>query len=141
MQNITRKRIRFLIWGIASLLLGTAIYVLFRENTYFSKLVLTKIDITQIKQNLLFLDNAFVKYYFPDFLWAFSLNCLLHAIYLPNVKGSVKCSLIAFLTGVLYEVFQCLNIVSGTGDLVDVLLYLLAVVTVIFINQKGRREK
>lgn len=141
MQNITRKRTKYLVLGSAVLLLGFVIYILFRENTHISKLVLAKIDVSLIKEIFYFFDNDFVKYYLPDFLWAFSLNCLLHAIYLPNVKVSIKCSLVAFLIGVLYEVFQCLNIVSGTGDLLDVLLYLLAVVTVLLINQKGRREK
>ena len=127
--------------GIASLLLGTAFYLLFRENIYFSKLVLAKIEIVQISTYFSFLDNAFFKYYFPDFLWAFSLDCLLHAIYLPNVKGAINCSLITVLVGTVYEAFQYFDIVSGTGDLIDVLLYLLAAITVVFINQKGRREK
>lgn len=128
----------FCILGIVALILGLLIYVLFRENTYISKIVLSILPLNFLKEYFFFLNNKFVKFYFVDYLWAFSFSCWLHIIVKPTRTSSVLCTFIVFFSGLFYELLQYFHVINGTGDIVDILLYLLAGLTVNIINKKER---
>lgn len=127
---------------ISALILGGLIYWLFREKTYISKLVSYYIDGEVLKQQFGIFDSNFLKYYFVDYLWALSLSCGLHSIFLPEFKTSLKITFIVFIFGIIYEILQKIGNINGTGDIIDILLYLLAGITTNLINYiLTKREK
>ncbi|MBR7132939.1 MAG: hypothetical protein IKD04_05350 [Clostridia bacterium] len=129
----------FYIIQIFSLLTGLLIYVLFRENTYISKIILSQIPLTEVKALFSCLECDFVKYYLPDFLWALSLGCGIYIILKPQgTRQALLCSLITFLSGLCYELLQLYGIISGTGDVIDISLYFSAALTVniIYLGEK-----
>ena len=138
-MNILIKKYIYLILGISSLILGLMIYLLFRENTYISKFILSLVTFDKLKMYLNWLKCDFVCFYLPDYLWAFSLSCWLHIIFEPDKKGSIVCTIVVFAVGAIYEFLQYINIISGTGDFIDVFFYILAGITVNLI--KGRMDK
>lgn len=121
---------------IAALILGCLLYILFRPSTYIGGTLdgLTYVHI--VRQICSHYASNFSKYYFPDFLWAFSLGCGLIAIHNPQKSGVIICVLFAFLCGVAWELLQHFNVLNGTGDIHDVIMYLLAGAICIFINSK-----
>lgn len=143
MSLFRRKKLYFLILGICSIILGLLIYIVFRENTYISKIIYCVIDFSLIRSLLDPIENTFVKFYLPDYLWAFSLSCWLHIIFMPQSKGSLMCTLTVSLFGSLYEILQYFNIIIGTGDIADAFIYLLAGLTVNILNLKrgSKNEK
>lgn len=119
------KRIFNFICGICALGLGGMLYVLFREQTIIAKLLGQISFITILRSASAPLSNEFVQYYLPDFLWAFSLGSLLKVI--PGLhKKSLACGTIALICGGLWEIMQCIGVISGTFDWIDVLMYFLA---------------
>ena len=82
-----------------------------------------------------------IKYYFSDYLWAVSLCCGLHCILLPSNKGSLLCFAITVCYGFIWELLQYASIFKGTGDLWDILMYILAGFTVLILNFISKKEK
>ena len=118
----------YCILGIISLLTGLFVYLIFRPDTYVSRFVMQLISVNL--SALTTYDSSFVKFYLADYLWAFSLSCWLHAIFMPEIRGTLLCTVTVFVFGSLYEYMQYTNIIAGTGDIIDSLLYLLAGFTV-----------
>ncbi len=85
--------------------------------------------------------SNFLKFYFPDFLWAISLCFGLYAIYLPTIKTSIMLSVIVFVYGVIWEILQAVEVLGGTGDIVDVIMYLLACLLALIFNLKKEKTK
>ncbi len=139
MKSNKTKILCFGLIGIFSLFFGLLIYLLFRENTIVSKLFLQFVDLQIICNALAPIESNFLKYYFVDFLWALSLSCGLHLIFLPKTNGSVLCSVTVVVFGAIFEFFQTVGWVNGTGDALDVISYMLAAVAVNIINfKKGK---
>ncbi len=137
-----KKRNVYILLCIASLCIGGGLYVIFRPNTYITDFVR---NLLPVNENLFYklegIDCDFIKYYLPDFIWALSLNCGLNAIF--NTKKSLLINGgIVFGISALWELAQYVGITSGTGDLIDVAMYLAAVVTVVIINAliKGKEK-
>lgn len=130
------KRQKFIILGVTSLLVGLLVYVIFRPNTYVSKLIFSIINTPFEYANIS--GCRVVRFYIGDYLWAFSLSCWLHAIYLPRGSESVFCTVIVCAVGLGYEVLQFFGAVSGTGDVIDFLMYLLAGLTANILNIQRR---
>lgn len=134
-----RRRKKYVLLGVVSLVLGAMIYIVFRENSYIG---ITFNSISMIQEIRRVLDGfscGFLKFYLPDFLWGFSLCCNLLAVYIPKRNGCIICVGIAFLCGCVWEWMQYKGIVSGTGDINDVLMYLLASVACTIINIRSER--
>ncbi len=125
--------------GVISLALGGITYVMFRGEAYVSVFVRQLLDIEQNKY-IVSNANSFIKNYFADFLWAFSFSSFLHMIYLPGMKVSFVCTFTVVFLGTAYEILQRLNFISGTGDILDILIYLLAAFAVNIINFIRRRK-
>lgn len=128
------RRMRNIVFAVTALLLGGALYVLFRGNTCVSILVRSILPVPQFPMSC-----PFLSFYLPDFLWAFSLCCLLMAIHTPDSKGVVLCSVFGFSLGVLWELLQYAHITGGTGDIWDMAVYLLAAALSVLINLGGKK--
>ncbi|MBQ8605840.1 MAG: hypothetical protein IJ408_03810 [Clostridia bacterium] len=133
------SRIKMFLICFASLCLGSAVYILSRPDVYISKFVLQMLNVKEYTG----IFPSFVSFYIPDFLWATSLCSGLFAVYPLKAKKSLIWGIITFLYGALWEFFQAVSIVSGTADIIDVILYLTAAVVVVAINYylKKREEK
>ena len=122
-MTYNKTLLRYCVLGTSSLVLGLIIYLLFRPNAYVSRMILSELPMKGVFDCSDLCDSSFLKFYFADFLWAFSLTCWLHAIFLPDISGSWICALIVLASGSLYELLQFLGIVNGTGDFIDVFMY------------------
>jgi hypothetical protein len=140
MLSFEIKKTQFLIFAVVSLLMGFIIYILFRPETYVTKWVVSVIGSEFSIYVPPAFDNNFIKYYLPDYLWGLSLACGLHLIFLPKRKGSIAIALAVTFIGVLYEIMQYINLIIGTGDVLDVLLYLLAGFTAFLLNFRKERN-
>lgn len=126
-----------LLIGILLLLAGGIIYILFREETHIAGIFNNISAISAVRQSLgSFSDNDFLRFYFPDYLWGLSLCCCLLAICIPEGIGIYACGGTAILTGIVWELLQYLYIVSGTGDIVDVGMYIFAGLTGILVYKR-----
>lgn len=121
-----------LIFGsLASLILGTLIYVLFRASSLkvFSWLDFLGIDITQteLRKQAISITSILPKWILfslPDGLWIFSYVCLMLSIW----KGAISTRNIFWisiisLVAIGSEIAQLSGLVQGTFDFSDVLLY------------------
>jgi len=140
MSNSSKKRITFFITGMASLLMGAMIYLLFRPTVIFAQCLDDEKWVLFLRQLLSWLDLTVVKFHLVDYLWALSLSCGLHLIFCPDLKGSLFCTLTVALYGGLFELLQSLGVISGTGDWFDILGYILAGITVNILNSLRRWE-
>lgn len=126
---------------VFALSLGCLLYVLFRPTTYIGSFLNRFTFVYNVRQVCSPCATDLFKAYLPDFLWGLSLGCGLIAIYLPRPTGIVLCSLFSFLSGFAWECLQYCNIVSGTGDVHDVVMYFLAGTVCIIINIKETKRK
>lgn len=131
------RRIQNILLSVAALLLGGLLYILFRETTYIAKLFNGIAYISYAREFVSALSCDFVALYLPDFLWGFALCSGLLAIFDPDKRGALGCAFAALLWGVVWEISQYTGMVSGTGDMADVLMYLTAIVIAVIIHTKG----
>ncbi len=131
------KRNTLMLVGTVSLVFGGLIYVMFREDTYIANFF-EFIPLDIVRFYCAHIKSEFVRFYLPDFLWALSLCCFLLLLFDPKSKGSVICSGTVFLYGVLWEILQYTEVVKGTGDVIDILMYLAAAVSAVIIRTKGK---
>ncbi len=143
METLNKKFILLTLISICSLLLGTLLYTMLRENTYISIFIRSIIHIDTTAISAGFLNNAFLKYYFPDFLWSLSLAAILHVVIVPSNYGSIICSTLSTLTGICFELFQHIGFISGTGDFLDIFSYALAglLISILYLYKKGAKNK
>lgn len=133
-----RKRFRWLLGALISLGVGAVLYGVYRQDTHIGgilRLVFRKE--MPIDQPL----AAFAAWYFPDYLWMFSLSCCLFAILSPEGESPVISSVIALSSGVIWELFQLFGVVPGTADLWDIFLYIMAVLSTVMITVFTKKEK
>ena len=126
---------------LSALSFGFLLYVLFRPNTYVGSLLNGWAYIDIIRQMSSFFASDLCKFYLPDFLWAFSLGCGLIAIYTPKTTGVVVCALCPFLCGLTWELLQHFALLSGTGDIVDIIMYFLASALCLIINLRESKKE
>jgi hypothetical protein len=122
---------------------GGGLYIVFRPQTHIAEFARGLLPITNnIFTKAETLDCNFIKYYLPDFLWAFSFNCGLNALF-NSKKAMLINGCVVFLISILWETAQQFKIISGTGDLIDIAMYLIAVTVIlvpeIIISKKIRK--
>ncbi len=127
--------------AVVSLLLGALLYLFFRESTYISKWFFEIFPHLKTSSGFFFLKNNFTKYYFADFLWSASFSSWLHIIVLPKPRGSVKCAIFTGIFGLCFEVMQKFDVISGTADFWDVILYNSAGMLISIIYSFKKKEK
>lgn len=119
--------------SLLSLSIGGFIYISTRPDSYVSVVAESVISLDNLRACFSFLDIELIKYYLPDFLWSLSLTCALFAIN----RSTVQVAGIAAICGVLWEVGQATGLISGTADILDILMYLIATIVAVLINKKG----
>ncbi len=142
-MNKKKESIYYILVAFISLFMGFLLYVLFRPTTYISSYIFTYFPMLRTNYAFLFPRMRYFTYYLADFLWALSLSCGLHAIFLPKKRGSLYCTITVFLLGSSYELLQHLDVISGTGDIADIMLYVLGsgAVNIIYFTRRDTHEK
>lgn len=128
-----------IIISVFSLFLGGAIYVLYRDNTYISNFIENFINLSILRNAFKPFECSFLKYYFTDYLWALSLISVLNTLF-STKKQLLLISVFVFSLGFVWEILQISNFISGTGDILDIFMYLAAAMTAVIIkfsNNKG----
>lgn len=133
------KRIRNVMIAVLALVAGGLIYILLRENTYIAQLFHHNKMISFLRQTIPMDKWMWISFYLPDYLWGFALTCALIALFMPSRKGAVLCGVAAALCGLAWELLQVSQLVRGTGDWWDVMMYFVASTTGILINLKERK--
>lgn len=132
-----KKRVILTLLAIFSLITGLLIYLFLRKDTYlhgYFSAELCNYVYVNVKSNIL---TNFIRYYLPDFLWAFAFGAALTAVsYSHNRIVIILFSAVSFLIGVLFEFVQYFGIVNGTFDYFDILMYAVAALTCAAINIK-----
>lgn len=116
-----------LVASIALLIIGAGVYFIFRTPIrIFEMLGITQYQIVVLETQNPF--NYFLVYCLPDALWYMSL-LLLQTFFLAG-KGLLNRLLIiiAIILPFLLEIFQYLEIISGTFDWYDILTYCLTLI-------------
>lgn len=134
------KRFWWLLYSLLSLGIGALMYVFYRQDTYIGGLIGEIISVSLPIHDIF---SAFAAWYFPDFLWMFSLTCALFSIMLPKGKNLLLWCCVAFFMGALWEFLQWRDVVSGTADWWDVILYSMAVILAAIIEilfKKGKKK-
>jgi hypothetical protein len=81
--------------------------------------------------------NLLVKNHLPDGLWAYSFMAAILIIW--NRQVNYVWIAIACLLSGGFELMQCLHWVAGTGDIMDILAYLIFIGLAILINHYSRK--
>ncbi len=137
------NRVCFLVLSVICLLSGGIFYILWRDTSYIA-LIFNKIDLIILLRKLI--NNKIllhISFYLPDYLWGLGLCCGLFWIFGDKIKNIVLCSLFTIVYGIIWEILQYFSVVNGTGDLLDMIMYLLAVLTalIIFILRRMKNEE
>ena len=132
------NRIKTAVLGLAALLLGAVLYILFRPTSFVSVSFGAYGWLSQLRTWLQPFTCNFLCFYLPDMLWAFALSCGLQTILTPKKWGIVLCGVTAFVCGAIWELLQWLGAVRGTGDWLDILMYFLAALALIFVNKRRK---
>ena len=130
------SRRKYFIFSIISLFIGGMYYLIFKSNTILENIISRYFKIIPMKGNIPILSSTFFKCYFCDFLWAFSLQCGLCTIFLPDKKQHLHICYVVLIFGALWEILQFTSITNGTGDFVDLIIYFLgSSLTLLFKNK------
>lgn len=125
---------------VLALTVGGLMYVVLREKSYLANIFAGSPLLAFLRA--VFSGNGWrmASCYLPDFLWSLALTCALIALFQPSKAGCSYCALVGMLCGLIWEVLQTLRIVSGTGDIWDILAYSSAATMGFFINTKERKR-
>jgi hypothetical protein len=77
--------------------------------------------------------NTYIRNYLPDGLWAYSLVSCLLIIWNRRIKTFWL--VLIFILYVVFEGFQYFKVINGTGDYLDILIYLVFSTIPILINK------
>lgn len=137
-----KKRWRSEIWCaghcLGALILGALIYVLLRPDTTLYRWG----DMLGLVKAPICTDSpAFdlLRYYIVDALWAYALTFALFPFMSP-----IRAAVLSDCWGIIWELAQGSGVVSGTFDLVDIIMYLTAAGIAVLIKKQydgGRNPK
>lgn len=118
-----RKRI---ILSLITLMLGIVIYYLFYKK------------IIDVSTELL----RFVRNFIPDFLWMFSFF-FLSVNYSKRItkKYIILTSIYALALGTLFELLQMVNVVKGTFDILDIIVYIISIIIACIVEKLLWRDE
>ena len=132
-----RKNVFF--WSgmiVLPMVVGLIVYLILKPSAYVSELI---IDILGLRQlNIQTSDNWFlsiIRNYLCDFLWAFSLTAAISLLYYDNRFRSVISVLICLIVGIIIELLQLWGVISGTFDIVDLIVQSIGSILSIIISK------
>jgi len=130
--------ILYLMNGCISIVLGGIIYLFTAKEiiflSYLEKICgidLRRFSIKNISPFLLA-----VRYYMPDFLWAYSFVFFLFLINKCIVGKLKKIMLTVVTLGAVFEVLQKMNVINGYFDLADILVEATGVIFACYVIKK-----
>ena len=144
MTDGNKITIKTLLSAIIPILIGVAVYVYFRPDTYISGIIADKTGLLSSfvpgrDDNMLI---KFCRYYLCDIVWAFALP---NALFLAFEADPERINLIGAITMamiLLSEVLQVFSVIPGTGDLMDVIMEICsAAAAIILIKKRILEEK
>lgn len=126
--------------GIVVLIIGGAIYVLYRNEhllmfDWFQYLGISDyINRLRAEANGLSL-YEWVKYSMPAGLWLFSYMFIIDSIWGKGSNALYKSFLYVLpVLAILSELMQCIKILPGTFDIMDLISYVLAIIVFLIIK-------
>ena len=128
------ERRRCVLFCTLSLVVGAALYILFRQHTHVGALCGQWPELRPIQDALEEGPWNLFRYYLPDMLWSVSLSCGMLAIFGTEKRWIYGGS--GFFFGCVWELLQWLGIVEGTADSLDVLMYLAGSFLCIIVNKR-----
>ncbi len=138
MQKLLIKKtsIFCLLNSFLSLIIGIIIYAFLRKQTYFHSIFNLQVSsCANIEHWLL----DFLRFYLTDALWAYSLTSALFIFNSPKISIILSISF-----GILWEIGQFFHFLRGTGDFIDILMYITASIIaaiIIFLRRKKENEQ
>jgi hypothetical protein len=75
----------------------------------------------------------FLRNYFLDMLWAYSLTFCIHLLIDNNAERICKTVAITFTFSLVMEILQLTDAVKGTFDMIDILVEFIAIMTAVLI--------
>lgn len=143
-EAIKNRTIRLFIWNVLfPILLGGLFYYFFCPDVLFV-MRLNKWFATRYYDSTPFLANNFVLFirnYFLDYVWAYSLCC---SICILNIEGGfalLKGIIVTGVLGAVLEILQLVGIAKGTYDVWDILIEIIGAFTGALIINKFRRKQ
>lgn len=119
-----KQKIKWLIINsIVPVLVGAFFYYIFCPDVVFVKKI---DDIIHLNAHC-YLDNeivAFSRNYLLDALWAYAFMNAIYFIMGDNIKGLIFCCCCTSILAVILEVLQLSQVLSGTFDIVDIIVEL-----------------
>ena len=138
------SRDKFIILNIVlPIVVGGIIYYFLSPQVFFVKGINEFLGVTQ-RQTVVLINNVFFRFvrnYFMDFLWAYSLTFAIFFTWGNNAADIKKIVVVAFLFSTLMESLQLMPKMNGTFDVLDIVIEFLAelIAAVIIKTQKGER--
>lgn len=129
-----QKRRFNIILCVVSLSVGGILYIIFRPTTYIGCFFDGVPIVKNLQSYFSALGCGFIKYYFPDFLWSFSLCCGLISLFELSNSVVLYCGLTTFACSVTWELLQHIGVFNGVADFFDIAMYLIAVITAVTLN-------
>lgn len=132
---------QIIIGHILTLVLGSFIYISFRQNTLVMFSWLDRVNLLEVISDYRLFTLPWVEnlpnwflYSLPDGLWLFSYLSILLAVWDNTIsKHNVLWFLLVPSVAVFSEIGQLFSIVPGTFDLIDLIFYIVGTVLPIII--------
>lgn len=109
------------------LFFGVCIYLFFRPNQTLAENFMNWNLQTTFSFNKYWISTVFLGS-LPDFLWLFSLLSLMRIIWGAYENIPLVLKTLLYTVPIFSEFLQFMDVIPGTGDVFDVLAYLLAII-------------
>lgn len=135
-MNYNYKKYLFLILNtIVPLISGLAIYIFMKSGTFIN--TFSGVDFHYIPKTVF---GLFIVNWFCDFLWAYALVFALYIVLSPFKSKLLFSCVISVLLGLILEILQGVNILSGTFDWWDIIIEIVAVIIAMSIINKTNKK-
>ena len=135
MSNKTKKILFLISNAFVPLLLGLAIYVFMKNGTYINSFLGDEFNYSP--KTVL---GIFIANWFCDFLWSYALVFALYLVLSPFKNNLIFSCVTSALLGLILELLQGTNILSGTFDWWDIIIEIVAVI-IALLNLKKTNKK
>lgn len=135
MSNKTKKILFLISNAFVPLLLGLAIYVFMKNGTYINSFL--GVEFNYSPKTVL---GIFIANWFCDFLWSYALVFALYLVLSPFKNNLIFSCVTSALLGLILELLQGTNILSGTFDWWDIIIEIVAVIIALLILKKTNKK-